>query len=461
MAAESPYGSADELLRSDQESYFHPFTDLRRHAQFGPHIVTSGQGVRLTDIDGKSHIDGLAGLWCVNVGYGRREIAAAIARQCERLSFYHSFASMGTDVAISLAKRLAEITPIRNSRVLFGNSGSDANDANLKLVRHYNILRGKPEKRKVIVRRRAYHGSTVLTAAASGLPTLHAKFDLPQETFRRVSPACYYWRADKSWSEADYAAHLLSELEATILNEGADTVAAFLAEPISGAGGVLVPPDGYWQGVQDILKRHDVLLLLDEVITGFGRTGNMFAAETYDIAPDIMTVAKGLTSGYVPMSASFISPHIWDVVASGAADGNVFGHGYTYSGHPVAAAAAHASLDIIKNEALVQNAAEQGALLLHLLQTEVAPMQAVGDVRGVGLIACVELDPVWIDAKWSDTTSPASVLARVCMENGVILRPLMNSNIVAIAPPLVVTDADISDIVGVLIKGLKQLAKVV
>ncbi len=447
------------MLRTmDLESYFHPFTDLSAHRDSGPHVISSGDGVRIVDTEGKVFIDGMAGLWCMNLGYGRPEMVEAISAQAQKLSYYHSFASMGSDVSISLAARLSEIAPVPGSRILFGNSGSDANDTNLKLVRLYNTLLGRPNKRKVIVRRRAYHGSSMATAAASGLPTLHSAFDLPIGEYRRISPACYYWRGNASLSETDYTASLLQELEALIVNEGPDTIAAFLAEPVSGAGGVLVPPPGYWEGVQRLLAKYDILLILDEVITGFGRTGRMFAAETFNIRPDLMSVAKGLTSGYVPMSASFVSPEIWNTLSNADSGLGVFGHGYTYSGHPLAAAAAHASLDIMLDEGLADEAARKGAHLLSALTEEILPLTPVGDVRGIGLMVGVELAADWIGSRGPSRQSPVSRVAQRCREEGLIIRPLMDGNVLAISPPLVISHDDLDQLVAILKRAIESLS---
>jgi len=449
----------NSLAQKDLQSLFHPFTNLPLHAVNGPRILTKAAGVRIEDDAGASYIDGLAGLWCVNVGYGRREIADAIHEQALRLSFGHSFASNAPDVTVELASRIAALAPGKLSKVLFGTSGSDANDTNIKLAWLYNEIKGRPRKKKIIARWRAYHGTTLSITAATGLDSVHAGFDYPNGQVRRVSPACYFWRQDRTQSEDAYTRFLLNELENLIQNEGPSTIAAFIAEPIAGAGGLLIPPAGYWEGVQKILKKYDILLILDEVITGFGRTGSMFGAETFGIEPDLMTIAKGLTSGYVPMSASLVSSEIWDALLEGYKEIGVFGHGLTYSGHPLAAAAGLASLDVIQSEGLVDRAAKMGEYLLSKLRDEILSDPMVGDVRGVGLIAGVEIDREIVQRLRDDAPSfsPAAFVASACSDNGLILRPLMDSNVLAISPPLIISREDIDLLISTLRDALAAL----
>jgi L-2,4-diaminobutyrate transaminase len=449
----------NSLRQKDLQSLFHPFTNLPQHSVTGPRVIVSAEDVRVTDEDGRTYLDGLAGLWCVNVGYGRKEMADAIHAQAKRLSFGHSFGSNAPDVTIELASRVAAVAPANVTKVLFGTSGTDANDTNIKLAWLYNELKGRPSKKKIITRWRSYHGTSLSVTAATGLNTVHAGFDFPEGHIRRVSPACFYWRRKREQTEAEYTQSLLDELEALILNEGPSTIAAFLAEPIGGAGGLLIPPAGYWQGVQRILKQYDILLILDEVITGFGRTGRMFAAETFDIQPDLMSIAKGLTSGYVPMSASLVSSKIWDQILESYQSIGVFGHGLTYSGHPLGAAAGLASLDIIEREGLVERARTSGAYLKKLLESKVRAHPVVGDVRSVGLIAGVEIDRD-ISARLlasSPAINPASFVTMACLEEGLMLRPLMDSNVIAISPPLVIQEGDLEVIVGTLCRCLDKL----
>jgi L-2,4-diaminobutyrate transaminase len=450
-------GSARSLQELDRASLLHPFTSIAEHLESGPRIISRGRGARVVDTDGREYLDGMAGLWCVNVGYGRREIAEAIAGQAERLAFYHSFASSANEPAIRLADRLLSIAPSGMSKVFFGSSGSEANDTQIKLVWYYNNLRGKPAKKKIVARRRGYHGVTLGAASLTGLPAVHAAFDLPLPGFVHVSAPHYYWGAAEGASEREFAEALAHELDAVIRAEDPETVAAFIAEPVMGAGGVIVPPESYFAEIQAVLARHDVLLIADEVICGFGRLGTMFGSQRYDLRPDLMTLAKGLTSGYVPMSACLISERVWEVLRDASPEVGPFAHGFTYSGHPVAAAAGLANLDIIEHEKLVENASEVGGRLQRALRETCGAHPLVGEIRGVGLIAGVELvadrrRKVPFEAKARAGQRLAAILA----DEGLLCRPLGNS--VALSPPLVVTAGDVDEICACLARGLDRLA---
>jgi L-2,4-diaminobutyrate transaminase len=390
------------LAEIDRQTSLHPFTSIADHLEHGPRVMVEGRGIRVKDSEGREYLDGMAGLWCVNVGYGRREIVDAARAQLERLPFYHSFASMANEPAIRLAERLLELAPGRMSRVFFGNSGSDANDTQVKLVWYYNNLRGRPEKKKIIARRRSYHGVTLGAASI--------------------------------------------------------TVAAFIAEPIMGAGGVLVPPAGYFEGVQAVLRKHDVLMIADEVICGFGRLGAMFGCDVYRIEPDLVTLAKGLTSGYVPMSACLISETIWDVLASESGAVGPFAHGYTYSGHPVAAAAALANLRLLERDDLVGNARSAGAYLQMSLRESFASHPLVGEVRGTGLIAAVEL----VADRERRTPFERALrvgprLSATLLDHGLISRPLGDS--LALSPALIIREEEIDELVERFRRGLESLAE--
>jgi L-2,4-diaminobutyrate transaminase len=448
-----PPGASLEDL--DRESLFHPFTAIAEHLERGPRIIVSGQGIRVRDSAGREYLDGMAGLWCVNVGHGRREIADAIAAQARRLGFFHSFAGMANEPAIRLADRLKRLAPGDPARVFFGTSGSDANDTQVKLVQAYQNLRGKPRKKKFIARRRAYHGVTLGAASLSGLPWVHAGFDLPLPGFLHVTAPHFYFEGREGESERAFAERLVGELDDRIRAEDPDTVAAFVAEPVMGAGGVLVPPAGYFEGVQEVLRRHDVLFVADEVICGFGRLGEWFGAHLFGIEPDLVTVAKGLTSGYVPMSASVVSRRVWDVLASESK--GVFGHGFTYSAHPVAAAAGLANLDVIEREGLVQSARHVGAYLQMSLRETFAGHPLVGEVRGVGLIAAVEL--VADRARRRPFDAAARVgprLVELLAEEGLLSRALGNA--CAFSPPLVIREPEIDELVERFRRGLEKLA---
>ena len=320
----------------------------------------------------------MAGLWCVAIGYGRTEVAEAMAAQSRRLAFYHTFTSMSNEPQIRLADRLLALAPGRMSKVFFGTSGSEANDTQVKLVWYYNNLRGRPGKKKIIARRQGFHGTTVAAASLTGIEAFHRAFDLPLPQILHTSPAYHYRYAEPGQSEEDYASALAAELEQLIEREGPETVAAFIAEPVMGAGGVVPPPRGYFEKVQRVLRRHDVLMIADEVICGFGRLGRMFGSVVYGIEPDLVTVAKQLTSGYFPLSACFVSEDIWNVLREGSPDLGPFAHGFTYSGHPVGAAAALANLDIVLSEDLVGNAARVGQYLQERLRDDAGRTSAGG-----------------------------------------------------------------------------------
>jgi L-2,4-diaminobutyrate transaminase len=448
----TPGQSLEDL---DRESLFHPFTAIAEHLERGPRIFVEGRGIRVRDASGREYLDGMAGLWCVNVGHGRVEIAEAIAAQARRLGFFHSFAGMANEPAIRLADRLKRLAPGDPARVFFGTSGSDANDTQIKLVQAYQNLRGKPRKKKFVARRRADHGVTLGAASLSGLPWVHAGFDLPLPGFLHVSTPHFASEARAGESERAFAERLAVELDQRIRAEDPETVAAFIAEPVMGAGGVLVPPAGYFEGVQEVLRRHDVLLVADEVICGFGRLGEWFGSNLYGIEPDLVTVAKGLTSGYVPMSASIVSRRVWDVLASESK--GVFGHGFTYSAHPVAAAAGLANLDLLEREDLVANARHAGAYLQMALRETFAEHPLVGEVRGVGLIAAVEL--VADRARRRPFDPSARVGPRAVehvAEEGLLSRALGDA--CAFSPPLVIREPEIDELVERFRRGLEKLA---
>lgn len=448
--------SLEEL---DKRFFFHPATSISDHQANGPRIMDRSSGVRVTDKDGTVLIDGAAGLWCVNVGHGRQEIADAITRQAEKMAFYHSFTAISNEPAIRLAERVVSLAPEGISRIFFGNSGSDANDTNIKLVYYYNNMRGLPEKKKIISRHRAYHGSSFGSACLTGLPINHEKFDLPLPGFLHTHSVDQYREKPEHMSEEDFATHLANELEAMILAEGADTCAAFIAEPIMGTGGVLVPPKGYFEKVQAVLEKYDMLMIADEVICGFGRTGQMFGSHTFNIRPDIMTMAKGLSSGYQPISASGVSEKVWQVLEDTAGTMAGFRHGYTYSAHPICAAAALANLDILQSENLTDNAAEQGAYLKKRLHEELGDLDYIGDIRGKGLMFGIE---AVADRTTKAPIDPATKFAaRVMKEgynNGIICRALPHRDVIAMSPPLIISSTDVDEYVDGLARSFRNVA---
>lgn len=432
--------------RIDQQSLFHPFTAITDLKADGPTVISSGKGVRITDIHGQEYLDGMAGLWCVNLGYGREEITEAMAEQSRKLSFFHAFNGMSIDVTIECAEALLKRAPVPMARVFFGASGSDANETQAKLVWYYNQLRGKPEKKKLICRWNSYHGSGVLTASMTGLPGMHAPFLLPMGPIVHTDAPYYYRKAPEGMSEREFSRHLARELEALIAREGADTIGAFFAEAVMGAGGLIPPPEGYFEEIVPILRAHDILLVMDEVVSGYGRLGTYWGSQTYGLEPDLITSAKGVTSGYFPMSACFISPKVWDVIESNAERAGLFGHGYTYSAHPVGAAAALAALRLIDEDNVLANVQAQSDHLFASLRAALGDHWAVGDIRGKGLMVGIELvkDRATKEAFPMANRTGRQVL-KAAAQRSLITRALGDT--LVFAPPLVINRAEVDELV--------------
>lgn len=435
---------------ADRRFVFHPFTQLDQHEQTGsPTMIVEGSGACVTDIHGRTYIDGMAGLWCVNVGYGRTEIADTLHEHAGRLGYYHAFSSMGTDQPGLLAERLIGLAPTGMSKVFFGCTGSDANDTQVKLVWFYNNVLGRPEKKKIIARRRGYHGVSVMSGGITGFDGMHASFDLPLPMIRHTTAAHRLWEAEPGMSDEEFAQKLADDLEALILAEGPETVAAFIAEPVAGAGGVLVPPATYFQKIQAVLDRYDVLLIADEVITAFGRLGRWFGSDVFGIEPDLITIAKGLTSGYVPLSGCIVSERVWRVLVDGSASGP-FGHGYTYSAHPLAAAVAMTNLDLIERDDLLAQAEARGALLHELLREAFSDHPLVGEVRGMGLLGALEFTPQKTPARPFDPSLKVGArMARRCLEHGLITRALPAADTISFSPPFVISEAEVGELVRI------------
>jgi len=432
----------------DRKYVFHPFTAPRVHEAAGGLMIVRGRGCTLWDSRGNEYLDAMAGLWCVNVGYGRREIAEAVAAQIERLSYYHGFSSMATDTPALLAERVIGLAPVPMAKVFFGNSGSDANDTFAKLIWYYQNALGRPEKKKLLARTRGYHGVTVLTSGLTGLEGLHAGFDLPLPMIRHTRAPHRLWEAEPGMSDAEFVRALADDLEKLILREGPETVAAFYAEPVQAAGGVIVPPEGYFPAIQEVLRRHEVLLVADEVVCGFGRLGYWFGSQPLGIEPDLITVAKGITSAYVPLSGCLVSERVWSVIADASPNG-AFGHGFTYTAHPVAAAAGLANLDLLEDERLVDQAGERGRTLQSRLHEAFDELPIVGEVRGYGLLGAVEF--VASRAPLQPFDRSLGVGARVaarCLEHGLITRALPASDTIAFSPPFVVSEDELDQMVG-------------
>jgi L-2,4-diaminobutyrate transaminase len=442
----------EEIKALDRASVLHPFTHARdfERGAIEPFVVRGGRGVRIYGADGSELIDGFGGLYCMNVGYGRAEVAEAIARQAHELAYYHSYAGHTTEALARLSARLVAMAPGRMRKVFYGLSGSDANETQAKLVWYYANLRGEPKKKKIISRERGYHGCSVISGSMTGLSFYHALMDLPLPIIRHTGAPHYYWGAAAGESEVEFSARRARELEALILAEDPSTVGAFIAEPVLGTGGIIPPPEGYWDAIQAVLRKYDVLLIADEVVTGFGRIGATFGSVRYGIEPDLITCAKGLTSAYVPMSAVLIGDRVWDVIRDGADTAGAFSHGYTYSGHPLGAAAALAALDIVERERLAENAASVGDYLLSELRRTFGEHELVGEVRGVGLLAAVEFVADRSTRRRLDATLKFGArVSAAARRRGLIARAMPHGDILGFAPPLVLARADVDEIVAI------------
>lgn len=450
----------DELAKWDRENFMHPSTHLAQFARGDApqRIVTGGDGVHITDRDGNRLLDGFAGLYCVNVGYGRTEIADAIAAQAHELAYYHSYAGHGSEASITLAKMVMDRAPDHMARVYFGLGGSDANETNIKLIWYYNNIRGLPQKKKIISRWRGYHGSGLMTGSLTGLELFHKKFDLPLAQVIHTEAPYYFRRKDAGMTEADFSAHCADELEKLIAAEGADTIAAFIGEPVLGTGGIVPPPAGYWQAIQKVLDRHDILLVADEVVTGFGRLGSMFGSDHYGLKPDLITVAKGLTSAYAPLSGSIVGQRMWDVLMQGTDEFGVLGHGWTYSAHPIGAAAGIANLELIDKLGLVENAGKTGAYLNEQMQAALGDHAHIGDVRGEGMLCAVELVQDRDALTFFDPSQAVGgKVVAAMLKRGVIARAMPQGDIIGLAPPLCLTPAEADTIVTVTAEAVAEV----
>jgi L-2,4-diaminobutyrate transaminase len=448
----------DTLAEWDRENFFHPSTHLAQHArgETATRIIQTASGVHIQDRDGTRLLDAFAGLYCVNVGYGRPEIAEAIADQARELAYYHSYVGHGTEASITLAKMIMDRAPAHMSKVYFGLSGSDANETNIKLIWYYNNILGRPEKKKIIARWRGYHGSGLMTGSLTGLDLFHKKFDLPLPQVIHTEAPYYFRRADRSQSEAAFTAHCAAELEALIQREGAHTIAAFIGEPILGTGGIVPPPAGYWAAIQEVLNRHDILLVADEVVTGFGRTGDMFGSTHYDMTPDFITIAKGLTSAYAPLSGSIVSDRVWKVLEQGTDENGPIGHGWTYSAHPICAAAGVANLNLLDELGLIANAAAMGKALKSGLTEALAAHPNVGDIRGEGLLCAVEVVEDRETRRFFDPARKIGPqLSAEMLKRGVIARAMPQGDILGFAPPFCITQAEVDTVVQATAEAVK------
>ena len=439
----------------DIETVIHPYTNLARHREVGPTILNEGRGIYLYDDMGKRYIEGMAGLWCTALGYGNEEIVDAAAAAMRKVSFTHAFSGKSHDGVIELSEKLKEISPVPASKVLFGTSGSEANDMQIKLSWYYNNARGKREKKKIISRHRAYHGVTIATASLTGLPWVHTDFDLPIANVLHTSCPHYWRHGQDGETEEAFAARMAQDLEDLILREGPDTVAAFIAEPIMGAGGVIVPPQGYFEKVNAILAKYDIRFIADEVICGFGRTGKWFGCETFGMKAQSISMAKAITSAYFPMSALTIEEELYQAMLEESRKLGTFGHGYTYTAHPVGCAVALKTIEIYQRDRIVEHAAKVSPEFQSRLK-KLADHPLVGEARGTGLIGAIELVA---DKATKRSFAPkhmmGATVVNVLQEMGLIVRNIQDT--IALCPPLIITTDEIHAMFDILERGLDTL----
>lgn len=441
------------LAVRDIETVIHPYTNLATHRETGPLILERGKGIRVWDTDGKEYIEGLAGLWCTSLGYGNEELVEAAAEQMRTLSYTHLFGSKSHDPAIELAEKLKEIVPCEASKVLFCSSGSEANDQQVKLTWYYNNARGRPEKKKIISRIKGYHGVTVASGSLTGLPPVHMDFDLPIKNILHTECPHHYRFAEDGETEAEFVARMARSLEEMIQREGPETVAAFIAEPIMGAGGVIIPPEGYYQAIQAVLEKYDVRFISDEVICGFGRTGSMFGAETFGMKPHSVSMAKAITSAYVPLGAVTVEEDFYQAMLDESRKIGTFGHGYTYTGHPVAAAVSLKVLEIYERDGIVERAAKLSPVFEKRFEA-LAAHPLVGDVRARGMIGAIELVA---DKTTKAPFDPKAGIGGYCVAraqaHGLISRAVAGDS-VALCPPLIIEESEVHEMFDRLEKAL-------
>jgi 4-aminobutyrate---pyruvate transaminase len=439
----------------DVETLLHPNTNLAAHRSTGPLILDRAEGVHVWDQGGKRYIEGLAGLWCTGLGYGNKELIEAAREQMERLSFTHLFGGRSHEPAIALAEKLKELVPAPTSKVFFTSSGSEANDSQIKLAWYYNNARGRPKKKKIISRIKAYHGTTIATGSLTGLPVFHTDFDLPMARVLHTDTPHHWRNAEPGESEEEYASRLARSLEDLIEREGPDTIASFIAEPVMGAGGVIVPPRTYFEKVQAVLSRYDIAFIADEVICGFARTGRMFGSETFGIKPDTVTMAKAISSAYVPLGAVTVPEHVYEAMLDESRKIGVFAHGFTYSGHPVACAVALKTLEIYERIDIVAHV-QRVAPIFELRLKALGEHPLVGEARGVGLIGGLELVRDKAARQSFDPRQGVGAKAvAFAQEEGLIVRAV-SGDTVAVCPPLVIDGAEVNAMFDALEKALDR-----
>ena len=452
-----PNSNTDILSKKDIENVFHPNTNLVAHKDTGPFILERGDGIYVYDTDGKKYIEGMAGLWCNALGHGNMELAEAAMKQFEKFPYGNLFASKSHEPAIELSEKLVELSPFDDAKVFLGSSGSDANDTQIKLMWYLNNALGRKKKKKFLSRVQAYHGVTLATSSLTGLPTIHGNFDLPQDMFLHTDSPHYFMNHNDGETEAEFLGRVVANLEDLILREGPETIAAMFAEPLMGAGGVILPPNGYFEAIQPILSKYDIPLIDDEVICGFGRTGNVWGAETFGMQPQSLTVAKALSSSYLPISAVILSDEIYTPIAEKSGELGIFGHGYTYGGHPVSCAVALKTLEIYERDNILAHTNTVSPTFQQRLN-KCLDHKLVGHTRGVGLIGAMEF------VSQQDSNKPFQQKGKVgklfmdlAKKEGLIVRAI--GDIIAFCPPLIISDEQINDMFDIVDNVLDQTFK--
>jgi 4-aminobutyrate--pyruvate transaminase len=447
----------NSLRARDMAYHFHSQTNPRRHEAEGPLMITAGEGCYVVDEMGNRYLEAMGGLWCASLGFRNERLADVAASQMRRLATYHTFNHRSNDPTVDVVEQIATLSPIPGSKVFLVNSGSEANDTMIKLAWYYNVARGKSRKRKIISRKGAFHGSTIMGAALGGLPHMHESFNMPGLNVIHTEKPHYYRNALPDESEEAYCARLITTLDDLIEAEGSETIAAMIAEPIMGAGGVVTPPVGYFPALRQLLTKHDILLLADEVVSGFGRTGKWFGSEACGFVPDMMSVAKGLSSGYLPIAAAVIGDSIYQVIADEADRIGVFGHGFTYSGHPVTAAVAADVLRIYREMDAPGQAAELGRRLFAALHARIASHALVGEVRGTGFLAGIELVADKASrAPFDPALKVGALVEQRCRTHGVMIRNM--GDVISICPPFVMTPEEVDQLIDGIAAALDDVA---
>ena len=450
----------DAAIAEDRKTVIHPFTPLKEFesGSFPSVMVENGEGLYIYDKDGRKILDGFSGLYCVNVGHGRKEIAEAMYKQALKLPFYHSYAGFTNEPLIELTTKMLKFMPFQGGHAFYGVSGSDANETQVKLIWYYNNVLGKQKAKKIISRKRGYHGCSIFSGSLTGLPFYHTNFDLPVSAVLHTTNPHFYWEAEEGMTEMEFSAKCARDLEDMILAEGAENIGAFIGEPVLGTGGIIPPPEGYWLCIQEVLKKYDVPLISDEVICGFGRLGSNTGAEMYGMKPDFVTLAKGLTSAYAPLSAAVVSPKVWEVLLRGADKFGAFSHGYTYSGHPIGTSAGVANLNIIEREGIVENARKVGKYFQEQLKKHFDGKPFVAEVRGVGMLGAIEFTKER-KVRFDAALKVGPRMSAACFKRGLIARGMPHGDILGFAPPLISKESDIDTIIGLAKEAYEEVSR--